>query len=61
MKKWYQSKTIWANIIMAALVVAGELSNVFPISQNPKIWVSVTAVLNIVLRLITTQQIGTEK
>lgn len=61
MKKWYQSKTIWANIIMAALAVAGELSNVSPISQNPKIWVSVTAVLNIVLRLITTQQIGTEK
>ncbi len=61
MKKWYQSKTIWVNILIAALAVVGELSNVFPVSQHPKLWVSVTGILNIFLRLLTTNPIGTEK
>ena len=61
MKHWYQSKTIWANVIMAALGIISEVSQVFPISQNPKVWITVTAVLNIILRTITTQPLGTDK
>lgn len=61
MKAWFASKTIWANIILAALGIVSEVSQVFPISQNPKVWVTVTAVLNIFLRLITNQPIGVDK
>jgi len=60
MKSWFQSKTIWANIILAALGIISEVSNIFPVSQYPKLWVSITAVLNILLRLITGTPIGTD-
>jgi len=58
MKSWFKSKTIWANIILAALGIISEVSQVFPISQNPKVWVTITAVLNIILRTITTQPLS---
>ena len=58
MKAWYQSKTIWANLIIAALGIVSEVSQVFPISQNPKVWITITAVLNIILRTITTQPLS---
>jgi len=61
MKSWFKSKTIWANVLMALLGIVSEVANIFPISQNPKVWVSVTAVLNILLRLVTTQPLGTDK
>lgn len=61
MKAWYTSRTIWGNLILALLGIVGEISGIFPISENPKIWVTVTAVLNIALRLITTTQLGTDK
>lgn len=61
MKAWWQSKTIWANIILAALGIVSEISQIFPISENPKVWVTVTVVLNIILRLVTGQPIGTSK
>lgn len=60
-KNWYESKTVWANVIIAALGIASEISQIFPISQNPKVWITVTTVLNIALRLITGQPIGTQK
>jgi len=58
MKKWYQSKTIWTNVIMGALAVISQVSNVFPIASHPQAWVLTTSVLNIILRLITSQPIG---
>ena len=61
MKKIWESKTVWANVILALLGIISEVSQVFPISQNPKVWVTITAVLNIALRLITNQPIGTDK
>lgn len=57
-KPWYLSKTIWANVIIGILGVVSEVSQVFPISQNPKVWVTVTALLNIVLRLVTTKPVA---
>lgn len=61
MKSIWQSKTFWANIIVAALGIIGEVSNIFPVSKYPKLWVSATAVLNILLRLVTNKGIGTDK
>lgn len=58
MKSFWKSKTIWVNIILAVLGVVAEVSQVFPISQNPKVWVTITAVLNIILRTITTQPLA---
>ena len=58
MKKWYQSKTIWVNVITAALAVVGELSGIFPVSQHPKVWATATTLLNVALRLITSQAIS---
>jgi len=60
-KAWYESKVIWVNVIIAALGVVSEMSQIFPISQNPKVWITVTTVLNIALRLITGQPIGTKQ
>ena len=57
-KEFWKSKTIWANIILAALGIISEVSQVFPISQNPKVWITITAVLNILLRTITTQPLS---
>ena len=59
MKAWYQSKTIWVNVITGALAVAAQLSNTFPITQYPLFWSSTITVLNVFLRLITGQPIGT--
>ena len=61
MKKWYQSKTIWVNIILALVAIVGELSSVFPVSEHPKLWVTVTFVLNTILRLMTTETIQAPK
>ena len=61
MKKWYQSKTVWFNVIMAAVTVSTELSNTFPASQHVAVFTTVATVGNIFLRLITTQGIGTDK
>ena len=61
MKNWYKSKTIWFNIIGLIVTLAGELTTAFPAGNVAKIAGSVLIVGNIILRLITTTQIGTEK
>ena len=58
-KKWFQSKTIWVNIIAGTGVLLGWLSGSF--DQNPDmlaIFAGVQASLNILLRKITTQPLG---
>mgnify|MGYP001574484141 CR=1 FL=1 len=57
MKKWYTSKTIWFNVITTILGLVAELSNTFPVSDHPKLWISIVAVGNIILRFLTTQSI----
>jgi hypothetical protein len=61
MKNWYQSKTMWFNIIGLVVAAAGEFSNAFPTGQVAKISAFVLTIGNIFLRLITTTQIGTDK
>jgi len=58
MKKWYQSKTVWFNVLTAVVTLAGELGNVFPITKHPAIYTAIVTVGNVFLRLITTQQIS---
>lgn len=60
-KSLLASKTFWVNVIIAALGISAEISQIFPISQHPKVWITVTTVLNIALRLVTGQPIGTQK
>jgi len=53
MKKWYNSKTIWLNIIGLVIALAGELSNAFPAGQVAKISAFVLTIANIILRLLS--------
>jgi hypothetical protein len=61
MKNWYQSKTIWFNIIGLVIAAAGELTTAFPSGQVAKIAGFALTIGNIALRLITTTQIGLDK
>lgn len=60
MKKWWQSKTIWFNIIVASLVALEEtfsaLQGLLPANVYA-IAVPVLAIGNAVLRIVTTQGI----
>jgi len=51
-KKWYYSKTIWANILVGIISVAGILPTEWQQGILP-----VVAVLNIILRSITKEGI----
>lgn len=51
MKKWYESKTMWFNIIGLAVAAAGELIQAFPSGQVAKIAGYILTIGNIILRL----------
>lgn len=55
MKKWYRSKTIWANVVGIIAILAqyqtGE--DIIP----PETQASILAVINVLLRLITKEGI----
>lgn len=54
-KKWYTSKTLWANaIMMIAAIVNGKFEYV---SLGPEIQAGILVVVNIILRVITKQEI----
>ena len=59
MKAWYQSKTLWVNILtlLTAIFALPELQTLAPGSE--RFLLAGVAVLNVVLRLLTTQPIGT--
>ena len=54
MKPWYQSKTMWFNLITIAVTVAGspELAAFIPASWLPAI-ASGIALVNLILRTVT--------
>jgi len=58
MKNWYQSKTLWFNIIGLAIAAAGELTTAFPTGKVAEISAFVLTIGNILLRLITKTQLG---
>lgn len=53
MKKWFESKTVWFNIIGLIVAAAGEFTNAFPSGQVAKIAGFVLTIGNIILRLLT--------
>ena len=61
MKAWYQSKTVWFNIVGLLVAAAGEFSQAFPTGKVAEISGFVLTVGNIFLRLITNTGIGTTK
>lgn len=62
MKKWYQSKTVWFNVIVTAIALATELSNAqLPVSLL-KVYATVITLGNIILRVFFTEKpIGSEE
>ena len=54
-KKWYQSWTIWFNIIMLAIATVNDLAGIFPIPKE--FLINLTIVGNILLRIKTTMGI----
>lgn len=61
MKKWYKSKTIWVNAIVAALVALEAVTGVLKGVVADNFYVAIAVglpVINAMLRIITTQPIG---
>lgn len=62
MKPWFESKTLWLNgLTIVALAVTQLSSNAVIMQHHPRVCIalgSLLAVLNIVLRLITTKPIA---
>lgn len=54
-KKWYQSKTIWVNVIAFALwglaLATGQ-------SIEPEVGVGILAIINLGLRILTKEPLG---
>ena len=62
MKQWYASKTLWANLIAGGVTVAGVFGidvGLEPESQAQLV-AGVMVVVNILLRLVTSEPIGRE-
>lgn len=64
MKPWYTSKTIWFNIIVAALATLEALTGLLQ-PYLPQHWYAGVAVglpvLNVILRIITNQGLAIKK
>lgn len=56
MKKWYQSKTIWFNLITIALGIFGVINDVYSI--DPKLLALINGIGNVFLRFLTDQKIS---
>jgi uncharacterized membrane protein len=68
MKKWYQSKTMWVNIIAAILgiipIIDNELLTAIGVLDSTRYLAVVgvvTTILNVILRTITKTAITTKK
>lgn len=59
MKKWYQSKTINANLVLILGAVSAFLSG--EVSGEAAIATVVTNLINILLRFVTTSPVGSEE
>jgi len=55
MKKWYLSKTLWANVIMGAVAFIDINKDILPLSIEQQ--VLIVSGLNIILRFITTKSL----
>lgn len=53
-KKWYASKTLWANVIA---IGAGFAAKQFGVEISAESQVAILGVLNLILRLVTKEEI----
>ena len=53
-KKWYTSKTLWFNV---TAIVAGLITNAITEMIKPYIQVGTLAVINVILRIVTSEGI----
>ena len=60
MKPWYQSKTLWFNLLAGVVAVAGlfGFSTFAPDQQAVEITGVVVSAVNILLRFVTAEKIG---
>lgn len=56
MKPWYQSKTIWANLVLFLIALIGILIDSDLLDAYDKILLLAAAALNLVLRYFFTDQ-----
>lgn len=58
-KKWYESKTLWANLIAFVAVVCGVLGVDVGLDEKTQaeLVVGIMAIVNIILRLVTKEPI----
>lgn len=63
MKMWYESKTLWFNILYGVIAIAGlgGFAEFMPGEDAVEIVGVLIAAINIVLRLVTNKAIGTAK
>ena len=55
--KWYESKTVWLNVIMFLIAIVPEVTGTFHFGENGlTILGSITLVLNLALRLFSTSK-----
>jgi hypothetical protein len=58
MKKWYESKTLWFNIIGLLVAAAAEFTTAFPSGAIAEVSGFILTIGNIILRLITNTTIN---
>ena len=58
-KKWYMSKTLWANglMVLAAVLEAAGVTNVLTPEVQAEVIAVVMGVVNMVLRFVTTEPV----
>lgn len=62
MKNWYQSRTLWFNLLTLIVSIGGELTHAFSFNeQTLKVIGIIVLVGNSVLRLFTNTGIGSSK
>lgn len=57
MKRWYKSKTLWINALTLLLLVLGTVSNWQEMQQYSTHIAYASALVNVVLRFITTEKL----
>lgn len=57
MKKWYQSKTVWANIVSILVLILAEFVAKGIFSNYAEYWAAGIAIGNVLMRFITVEPI----
>lgn len=61
MKRWYKSKTLWVNLVAAALMALEAGTGLLKPYMADTFWVAMAVglpIVNAILRIVTTQALG---